>query len=463
MSKISKANQAEESETEESHDSSGRCLVLGSVGYSGVDSVEWDTDELPNIVDYDTVIVDVRSLDEKKLPSVTNERLETLRVQLTRLLDSKGEIIVLTDYKKGHKRPEEYPDYADNYDWCPIDIGLSKESGETLEIKDSYFSGYIKHLQHWPYFFVIPTRYLTRELENFYGSSHSTRYSVPCSPFVQNRYGKTIAGICHIEVTKGQKKSPGYSTYEHYPKKPDVVTGRVVLLPLIERLDHKEAVRIVLEDITGVSLDFAPPSWVDDVDVPHVLEIENEIKEKEQQIDSISAEIGKLQNRKASLHEYRKLLYSSGFDLEEIVKRCFEEMGAKVTPAKYGEEEYILEYQGNEYLVEVKGVSKSISLGHLRQLNDYILKYEEDTGKACKGILFGNSWRTIPPHERGTQDKPEFPQNVTERAEQWGAALISSTKFFEAYCKFLNDRSPGSIILKDIISGVGVIDFLKSE
>jgi hypothetical protein len=30
-----------------------RYLGLGSTGYTGVDSVEWDADELPNIVDYD--------------------------------------------------------------------------------------------------------------------------------------------------------------------------------------------------------------------------------------------------------------------------------------------------------------------------------------------------------------------------------------------------------------------------
>jgi hypothetical protein len=44
-----------------------KCLVIGSTGYTGVDSVEWDAGELPNIVDYDVIIVDVRALDEKML------------------------------------------------------------------------------------------------------------------------------------------------------------------------------------------------------------------------------------------------------------------------------------------------------------------------------------------------------------------------------------------------------------
>ena len=436
-----------------------KCLVIGSTGYTGVDSVEWDVGELPNIVDYDVIIVDVRALDEKMLGAVTHKRFETLRLQLTRLLHSSGQLIIVTDYKKIHERPKQYPDRANNYDWCPIDIGISNESGESIVIKEKRFPRYIKHLNSWPYYFFIPCSCLSRQLTDFLGSTHVTKYRFPLSPFVENRYQKTIAGSFKIEVTREQRKSSGYDSYKHYPDTPDTVTGEVVLLPLIEKLDHKEAVRLVLEDLMGVSMGYEPPSWVDLISVPHVKDIEDEINEKESKIDEISSEIGKLENRREELNSYRRLLYSSGFDLEEIVKLCLEELGAKVTPAKYAQEEYVLEIDGTEYLVEVKGVSKSISLGHLRQLNDYILKYEEDTGKACKGILFGNAWRTTPPDDRDTAERPEFPANVVSRAEQWNIGLISSTKFFDAFCSFLLDRSKGEKILQDIINTSGKVNF----
>lgn len=300
---------------------------------------------------------------------------------------------------------------------------------------------------------------MSQQLTEFYGATHEVKYGVPLSSFVVNRYGKTIAGSIHIEITSKQRKSSGYESYDYYPDKPDHVTGEIVLLPLIEKLDHKEAVRLVLEDLIGSPMGYAPPSWVDSIVVPHIAEIEIEIKENENQIAVISGEIGKLANRLESLNNYRKLLYSSGFDLEEIVKKCLEELGAKVTPAKYGQEEYVLEYGGVEYLIEVKGVSKSISLGHVRQLNDYILKYEEDMGKACKGILFGNSWRTFPPEERNTSEKPEFPNNVILRAKKWDIALISSAKFFEVFCLFLNDKSKGAQILQDMINASGIVEF----
>ncbi|MDA2911880.1 hypothetical protein MYX04_13255 [Nitrospiraceae bacterium AH_259_D15_M11_P09] len=450
-------------EQEETHSSEHRYLVLGSTGYAGVDSVEWDVSELPNIVDYDTLIVDVRALNEEKLASVSNKRLETLRVMLTRLLHSKGQIIVVSDFVRNHRRPKEYPDTANNYRWCPIEFGLSKESGESIEFRETHFSGYLKHLTHWPYFFFTPESCLALELTDFYGSPYHTRYKIPCTPFVVNRYGKTIAGSYRIEVTNQEDKASGYETYKHYPKAPHHVTGEIVMLPLIEGLDHKEAVRLVLEGLTGQATSFVPPTWVDAIEVPHVKEINSEIQDKQQKIDAISSEIGKLKTRREALYEYRKLLYASGFDLEEIVKVSLQELGGKVIPAKYGQEEYILEFEGAEYLVEVKGVTKSVSLGHLRQLTDYLLRHEEKTQKACKGILLGNAWRNDPPSERGTAEKPEFPVNVVERANQLGVALVSSALFFNSFCQFLKDRSLGHTILREIVGGVGVITFSVSR
>lgn len=436
-----------------------KCLVLGSTGYTGIYAVEWDAETLPNLVDYDVIIVDVRALDEEKLATVSNERLESIRTQIIRLLHSNGRIIVVSDFEKKHNRPKKHPEQATNYDWCPIHIGIARESGDSLLIKANRFPSYIQHLQNWPYYFFVPRSCLTKELTNFYGPIHDSRYSFPILSFVENRYERTIAGAVHIEITRKQRKSSGYDSYDHYPDSPDHVSGEIVFLPLIEKLDHKEAVRLVLEDLIGSSMGYAPPNWVDSITVPYIAEIETEIKVKQDQIDVISRDIRNLENRREAINGYRKLLYSSGFDLEEIVKICFEELGGKVTPAKYGQEEYILEYGGVEYLIEVKGVSKSIALGHLRQLNDYICKYEEDMGKTCKGILFGNSWRTLPPEERNTTERQEFPDNVISRAEKWDIALISSTKFFEAFCLFMNDKSKGAKILEVMINASGIVKF----
>lgn len=433
--------------------------MIGSTGYVGVDSIEWDQDELPNIVDFSNIVVDVRALDESKLKNVSNERLDALRTQLTRLLESGGRIIVLSDIKRIDQRPDKYPDTANNYAWSPITIGISNESGDTLVFKDNGFPAYHAQLHNWPYYFFVPRGCLTRDLTNYFGSTHNTKYRVPLVPYVENRYGKTVSGRLTIEVTGEKTDNSGYNSYKFYPDIPDHITGEVILLPLIEKIDHKNAVRLVLEDELGKPAGYSPPSWVESINVPGAAEAEALINSSNDEIERIKSEVILLEEKLTSIESYRKLIYSSGFDLENIVKHSFEALGVKVIPAKYGQEEYILEYNSKEYLVEVKGVSKSISLGHLRQLNDYILKFEEDTGSACKGILFGNSWRAIPPDERGTEQKPEFPENVTSRATQWGVSLISSVSFFEAFCEFLEGRRTAENIMKKIISSSGVTSF----
>lgn len=113
-----------------------KCLVLGSTGYSGIESVGWNDKDLPNIVDYDVVVVDVRALDNAMLESISKARFKTLRTQLARLLLSEGRIIVISDFKKVYRLPSPpYTMIANNYSWSPIDIGISDESGESLKTK----------------------------------------------------------------------------------------------------------------------------------------------------------------------------------------------------------------------------------------------------------------------------------------------------------------------------------------
>lgn len=436
-----------------------RYLILGSTGYSGIESIEWISDRLPNIVDYDVVIVDVRSLDENKLRLLPYDRIKEIRIQLIRLLDSMGQLIVLTDFRRTVNRPKEYPERVGNYDWCPIGIGIANESGESIIIKNKTFDSYLANLRDWPYYLFIPQDCLTDQLTEYYGSTYDTRYNIPCVPFVTNRYDKVLAGAYRIEVRRKVREGTLYGAREYYPEIPDVLTGEIVLLPLIQNIEPKQAVALVLKDFTGFAPHEEAPNWTQDLSVPHVDEIENEISIRRKKINDTFDEIKKLEAERQSLEEYKRLLFASGAYLEEIVKKAFEDLGGKITSAKYGQEEYILEFDGQEYLIEVKGVNKSVSLGDLRQLTDYLLRYEEDTGKSSKGILFGNAWRNEPPDERGTKEKPEFPDNVVQRAGQLQVTLVSSTAFFFAFCEFLTEKSLGDQILRQITTCSGIVDF----
>jgi hypothetical protein len=229
-------------------------------------------------------------------------------------------------------------------------------------------------------------------------------------------------------------------------KKPDHLTGDIILLPRISGIDNRKAVSLVLQEITGLHQQTLPPEWADKLIVPGVTDLIAQIDGKLQQTRALETEISLLNQNVDTLNEYKRLLYATVSELANVVERCFKELGGQVIQAKYSEEDFVLIYGGTEYLVEVKGASKSIALSHLRQLNSYLLKYEEDKDQSCKGILFGNAWCTLPPHDRGEPEHPVFPDNVKKRAEQYDVALVSSIDFYQAFMGFLEHCQGGSIL-----------------
>ena len=197
--------------------------------------------------------------------------------------------------------------------------------------------------------------------------------------------------------------------------------------------------------------------------MPLVKDIDNAISDNQRQIQALEATIGELQRQRSDLEAFKKLLYASGQELEAIFAQCLEMLGGKVTSARYSQEEFVLEIDGNTCLVECKGITKSVSLTHVRQLTDYMLKYEEDEGRSGKGILLGNAWRELAPGDRGLSGTPIFPENVVKRATALEMALVSSIAFFDAFCRFLNGQVQGDSILRKLLMGVGIVEFVEHE
>jgi hypothetical protein len=436
-----------------------RLLLIGVSGFAGIDSIPWESDSVPNIPDYDIVIVSVPHLTADILKKAKSQYFDTMRKAFISFLHSGGKLVILASSYLSVHRPKSYPEYLSNYNWSPITFGIVNESGSSIVIKRDMYSSYLRRMANWSFYFTIPKDCLTDDLTSFYGSTYDTRYRIPLMPYLENRYGRVLSGQCHIEVRKEQKSSNIYGhTYSTYPDIPDYISGIIILIPLIEDIMPEEALADILKEEIGYSLASIEPDWAKDIEMPFVADLNNNISQASAVILEEQKKIKNFSEKIDEINSYRRLLYGTGPELEDVVKKSFSFLGAKIAPAKYGQEEYILEINNEEYLVEVKGVAKSITLGHLRQLNDYILKYQEDTGKVCRGILFGNAWRNLPPSDRGLESTPEFPDNVIQRAQQWGISLVSSRRFFFAFVEALNDKNKAPKILSAVISANGVAD-----
>ncbi len=360
-------------------------------------------------------------------------------------MHSKGKMVVLASAVFHVRRPKKWPERVSNISWCPIDFATIEETGKGIVWKQENYSTYLNKMSDWSFHFAIPGGCLTDEIKEVYGNPYDIGYRVPLKPYIENRYGRVLAGEFHVEVRSKEDPESG-----------KISTGRIVLLPLIDRVSPEEALAEIIQEEVGVALSSPEPDWALSLEMPRVPELLSEVEAAQVRIASESEKVERLNAEIAEINSFRRLLFSTGSELEAIVKRSLEQLGATVSPFKYAEEEYILEFDGEEFLMEVKGVAKSISLTHLRQLNDYLLRYQEDTGKECKGILFGNAWRNTPPELRGKGDTPEFPDNVVRRAEQWGISLVSARFFFEAFVRTLESPELSNELLTVLTRSSGV-------
>jgi hypothetical protein len=352
------------------------------------------------------------------------------------LLASGGEIIVV-----GAKpRYQEVSNRGvSNYAWSPINVGISEEIGTTIGVEQRIFDKYLAHFKKWCFYYYLPTQWPTQELATVLGKG---RLFQQIDVFLVNRYFKMLCGSILISALNAKTD-----------EKEDL--GRLTLLPFIDELEERQAINLVLEDCLSLPQTTLPPQWAETVLMPLIPEIRAVIDEKNGAIAALNKEIEEQEQKLHRLEAFKKLLYATGVELEGVFAACLERCGGKVVPAAYSQEEFVLEYKTNLYLVECKGVGKSIALSHIRQLFDYMTKFEEAEGRKGKGILLGNAWRDMPLADR----EVTFPDNVVARGQELSIALVCSVEFFHVFCRFLAGEISGEAILDRITNAVGIVSF----
>ena len=354
--------------------SPARLLIFGCTSFAAYDSVSWERQEAPNIPDYDVAIVSVPHITEEFLRSIDDSFARKLRISLFRFLDSDGNLIVLTSQNFSVPIGSQGLHQISNTFWSPIKYRTVNESGKSISPKAEDYQSYLNNMVNWDYYLTLPGDCLSSEFIDAYGPAHQGRYRTPIVPYIINGYDKMLAGKFEIAMTYIRSRQQGYDgTSYYYPDEPDKITGTVVLLPLVGTFTAEEALAEILKEEVGFTPTSVEQDWAKTLDTPGMSLLNSELAEAKLQITEEEAKIKAIDAKIAGLQSYRRLLYGTGTELETIVKYSLEKLGATVSPSKYGQEEYILDYDGNEVLMEVKGVTKSITLTHLRQLNDYLL------------------------------------------------------------------------------------------
>ncbi|WP_176307841.1 hypothetical protein [Burkholderia ambifaria] len=410
-----------------------KMLVVGAKRFDHVKCVDWSDLNYENILDFHEILLYMPALH--KGDKVEAPALFQLQRKFAEFLKSNGNIYVLGC--------DVIPN-DNSWAWCPMPIVQKSRSGNTIELKNKLFPELYGKLKAWESVYDIhPYGNYQILAATFSGGRAGLEFG--CESYVVNRAGEIIAGrwSCYTDMSNG---------------KPHIWPGTITTLPYFPNYEDRQIIAAALTDILGKPQKEGAPDWIEKIQMLPVKPIDEKILDLRRQIERLNVLVDEQLEVKAGLERFKRLLYVSSFELEDLVAECLARLGAEIKPAKYSQEEFVMHWDGSLYLAECKGVSKSISLAHLRQLQDYVLKYEEEEQKAGKGILFGNAWRELHPDERNTNDRPIFPNNVIERAKQFGVSLVSTVDLFEAFSKYLTGEVKADQVLKWMTTANGVAE-----
>ena len=434
-----------------------------------MESFDW-FQELPNIADYDIIILDTPRIFTfwslvGKLKDYTKNRcliseinqvaekvksnLWLIRQKLVEMLEFDVTVYALhmPNIDIRTKREGILHSFMGTDNWCPISIPTVAEKGKNILVKDKAYEEYFKDFKGWQYHVNIDSLHIGA-FEVVYGSKWNVIAKL--NVIATNKVNKPIA-IEFIPLFH-EWATGAHRAWEEMPTK---IGGRVVLLPVIDIYHTEPHIEVLLRQIKGFE-ETPPPKWVSSIEIPGEVPLKDEIAVEKQKLETVESNVKGLEDSLTELEKYKGLLYETGLPLQELVKSTLEKLGAEIKPSIVTDE-FIIGIGGKEALIEVKGLTKSISKDDIGQLIVDKGEHLKATGENIKGILIGNAWRLLPLEQRDTHDKPIFPQNIVKIARNQDIGLISTTELLKAFCKTLEEPQYKKEVLNKIIAGKGVI------
>jgi hypothetical protein len=446
-----------------------RVIVVGSEGHHGVESITWDAGSMPNLADYESVILSTSSLDEllvqaraipeeqrrNYLTGISNN-LYYVMGRLLHVFNSKGNVYAVCSKPVRTLYGSNQFGAVRNYDWLPLPVRLIEESGRTIELIDKSYQRYFEFVDKWSFCFEEVTE--NDEYVKRISELHEREYLVKLDSEViaQNRYARPIAIKLGYYLRDKPKygQDPNKYTIRH-------TSGSLILLPLPTKIDVKEAINILLEDFEDIKQRTQPPDWIEAISVPKESEIKKDILLRQSQINRLTEEIELFEKQKEEQTKFKQLLYETGTPLQDICRTTFELLGFAVD-CSY--EDFVITKNNEEAIVEVKGKEGVIERKDSSQLSQNRRNYaiqKSRSIKDVKAILLGNPWRLIPPEERVKKDA--FASHVIEDAKVEDMILLTTLELFKALCALLENKLSRDEIVGRLFSAVGVIKLCEGE
>jgi len=421
-------------------------LVIGrKLNYSGVASYSWkEFSPKVNIADYDKVIIDFTSFVNHKdlLDSFREAQLPRQEDYIRAIFSSNCELIFIGD--PGTPICSQY-----NYKVIrniPIFPAFESIEGDNLELIEIDYDFYFKALKSWSYNLSPKINYNGSKtvIEGVRSAAESNvnKVTAHVEPIAVTSYNVPIAFRMKLRVRDTSNDT--------------MLSGDYVWLPPLGKINSPDSVESLLRSRFNAIPCHNPPVWIHDYKLPRQLKIEEEIAK-------ISSELNKqtdhLNAKNAEHHDessYQQLLYTQHEDLlEPIVRKVLESLGAMVEmPKRKGHEDgRILDVNGYNGMLEIKGKTGTLGLRDVRQVDQWTRDALAEEDFESKGILIANTECNISVSERGDP----FPDNCKKLAERFHISLLTTSQLFHALNQFQEGTLDQEEFWNKIFSSDGVV------
>ena len=426
--------------------------VLGSTHANAHKSIAWSS-PFPNFSNADILIVNLQSLSTQVCYNIRSALYnEARRYIFDMLMTGEKTVIIILSEKD------------DILQWLPIyptvkSTASVKLSEFTEELK---IATYLKMVEDCSYYVH------SYNCEYFIGktnpkSSWSENYFF--TPLAEEKYSYNI--VIDYEIKNVAKQAIGaaarFKIYYGYTVshtwKGNYVSGPIVFLPPPTKATPEEAIDVLINSyVHGISIE-PPPRWEQEINLPGINELENQIAQKEKEVKLLTKEITNLKGKMDDITKLRKLLWTDNGSLENAVKDAFIILGfseiRKIRPPNL--EDWIIDFKQNSKfkhgVFEIKGAEKRTSLADLTQCNKWVEDYLLENTKV-KGIFVPNQNRREDVRKR----KQEFAPNEIDYAQKREICILPTEEIFNAVVEKLkgNKRLTREYIEEKITSTNGI-------
>lgn len=449
-----------------------KIALIGKKGYeyssseARVECFPWDRlKKVPNLADYDVVLLDLLSLSGVEiLDYATFRKMLDVRIAQEVLGKTSGVIFVLGDprfraeWQSGDGVRSE-PFLA----WTGVEFEWDARSGDTVErsydAERGSYKPFADKLTGWDYS-LVGCRPDIEEVAKVWNVKTMREQGQQPTAMVReictNSYGNALVfSVAHgvDRYTSGVHSSRLNSRETVYLSNP------IIFLPE-SALSEDEALEFILRDLCSVDVSAPEPEWVSEFVVPGQEKVDSQIAELRSRIEEMIEEHDRKVEKRAEVREPLKLLYESGMALEEAVWAVLEALGAEVErpEERTNEDGWIVVQVGDETfegVLEIKGVKGGhFNLEGLRQITDWIERGMTFREKRYFGIFVGNSAIKNPPWRRIWP----FNHNWARQAEMRGYAGIRSEDLYVLYLLDQTSRLDRDQFWRELFSTKGPFD-----